>query len=144
MRPEAYRPTFCPSARLIDRKLSPIDYATGMGAAMARYRFKVRSSSSFDTYQLEAYQTAAGIRFSCTCQAAGNDQHCKHRLALIAGDVTQLESRNVDDLKALSALVTGTALAASIAALAQLEDEATKIKARINGEKKNIARLMMG
>ena len=114
------------------------------GAMMASYRFDVRSSSGDGTYQIEAYRTAAGVRISCTCPAAENGQHCKHRLGLIAGDVTHLESRNVDDVKALAALVTGTALAASIAALARLEDEAAKLKAQINGEKRNIARLMMG
>ncbi len=107
-------------------------------------RFQVPSNSTAEVYDVVA--TCEGQRLSivCTCMAGQKGMVCRHRTNLIHGALTSLVIEQTTDVQMLAHMVEGTELAKSLAALANLEDEAEKLKRRISGQRKQVARLMFG
>jgi DNA polymerase-3 subunit epsilon len=68
--------------------------------------FSVRGSTG-NTYEITARKAPDKLRVSCTCQAGQNRIWCKHRTALFDGDVSNLLSGNVLDVKKLAEWANG-------------------------------------
>jgi len=68
--------------------------------------FSVRGSAG-NIYEITARRIAEKLRVSCTCQAGQNRIWCKHRTALLDGDVSNLLSDNVSDVKKLAEWADG-------------------------------------
>jgi DNA polymerase-3 subunit epsilon len=68
--------------------------------------FSVRGSTG-NIYGITARRMAGKLRVSCTCQAGKNRDWCKHRTSLLDGDVNNLLSENVLDVKKLAEWAVG-------------------------------------
>lgn len=115
-----------------------------MENATEKLEFIVRSSPGDGAYRLTANRIGLGIRFMCSCPAAENGTHCKHRLALLIGDLTSLVSEDSNNVEELIKMVSCTSLANAILELTRLENEFEKAKQKLSKHKKIIARLMYG
>ncbi|SHO65813.1 hypothetical protein SAMN02745172_02460 [Pseudoxanthobacter soli DSM 19599] len=105
-------------------------------------RYRVRSDSTGEIYEITAQATQAGIRFACTCAGAASGLHCKHRLRLAAGNTKGLVDG--DDVAALQDLIRGSVIAAVIDEIDRLDAEAARMKAATADAKRRLARAMMG
>lgn len=68
--------------------------------------FSVRGSTG-NVYEITGRMVAEKLRVSCTCQAGQNRIWCKHRTALLDGDISNLLSGTVTDVKKLSEWAVG-------------------------------------
>lgn len=68
--------------------------------------FSVRGSTG-NVYEITARKVDDKVRVSCTCQAGKNRIRCRHRIALLDGDVSDLLSGSVADVKKLAAWAAG-------------------------------------
>ena len=104
--------------------------------------FQVRSSSGSGTYQIEAIREGANFAMTCTCEAGANGMVCKHRSALLAGEVTALVSPNTMDVERLRDLVRGTDVESRLTEVGVLERELESVKKRLSAATKALAREM--
>ncbi len=68
--------------------------------------FSIKGSTG-NIYEITARRTANQLRTTCTCQAGQNRTWCKHRTALLDGDVSNLLSENASDIKKLAEWAVG-------------------------------------
>ncbi|MDE1901492.1 MAG: SWIM zinc finger family protein [Alphaproteobacteria bacterium] len=59
----------------------------------------------------------------CSCPAGKNGQYCKHRLGLLAGDVTNLVSNNASDVSKLPDMLKDSDVQTAMEHLQQAENE---------------------
>lgn len=83
-----------------------MEATTETGAVL---RFTV-SGSKGDEYTVIFAARDSEVASSCSCMAGRMGHFCRHRLALLDGDVSDLVSDNAGDVVTLRALVEGTAL----------------------------------
>jgi uncharacterized Zn finger protein len=109
---------------------------------MERIVFEVESSSSGNeytvTFQIEGGQANA----YCTCQAGQNGSFCKHRVAIMCGDVDDLASENDGDVSRLKALLQGTDLQAAFERYVAAEIVFAESKKEFDAAKKELTRAM--
>ena len=74
--------------------------------------FLVKGSESVP-YRVVFWRDGSNLKSSCTCRGGHNRRSCKHRLALLEADVTDLVSANYADIGALHELIAGTDVAAA-------------------------------
>lgn len=83
------------------------------------------------------------LKTSCTCQAGERQMHCKHRLSLIEGDITQVRGDAPTDLaQQIAAMVKGTDVEVALLALAAAETEAKTATEKLKRAKKILDRVM--
>ena len=104
-------------------------------------QFEVHSSSSDEIYQLAATRAGAGVRFTCNCPAGALGQACKHRLALLEGDVTNL-SGDTSGIERLQEMVRGSKIMQRMQELAALDQELASLKKRQRAVKAALGREM--
>ena len=95
-------------------------------------------------YKILAKKSGARLTMSCSCEAGLKGTHCKHRFALLAGDVSGILSGNEQDLAVLHSMLSGTALELRFRAICRLEQDKEAIETKLKSEKKAIAREMGG
>ena len=100
--------------------------------------------SQGDPYDITATRDGQDITISCDCPAGERDQLCRHRLALLNGDVTDLDSNNGADVATLAAWMPGTALAAAMEALHKAQAAYDAAKPELARRKKALGRIMSG
>lgn len=111
---------------------------------MSRLKLVVRSSNPDVSYNLSAYRTESGIRFSCGCPAGSNGNICKHRTSLLVGDITDLDPSSKSTIDDLLALFDGHPILHSIARMLELEAAIETMQNQIKEEKRMIAVSFMG
>ena len=80
---------------------------------------------------------------SCTCPAGDKRTHCKHRLALFAGDLTQVRGNMQADLaQQIATILAGTGVEAALQALAAADAEARAAADRLKRAKRALDRAM--
>jgi len=108
--------------------------------------FVVQSKSSGNEYTVQVFATEDGPVITCDCPAGENGQYCKHRLALISGD----ESEVVEVVEAdapvgeIAKLFAGSRLEAAISAMYKQEAVVKKAQADLRAIKKTVANAMLG
>jgi hypothetical protein len=95
-------------------------------------------------YEITAQKSGTKVMLTCTCEAGIRGTLCKHRLAILGGDVTSLLSDNAGDLARFHEMLSGTGAERSYHSLCKLEKEKEKLDALIKAEKKAIAREISG
>lgn len=89
--------------------------------------FKVQGSAP-EPYVLEFWREGDNLSSSCTCPAGENGMYCKHRLNLIAGDISSLVSKNKNDADILKKMVQGTDVENAINLTRRSEESIEKLK----------------
>jgi uncharacterized Zn finger protein len=82
------------------------------------------------------------LSVSCTCSAGQLGQACKHRLSILSGDLSAIVSDNEQDGHNVAQWLSGTRLAAALAAVEAAEKELAVAKKRANDAKKALGRVM--
>lgn len=89
--------------------------------------FKVQGSAP-EPYISEFWREGDNLSSSCTCPAGEKGMYCKHRLNLIAGDVSSLVSKNRSDVEVLKSMIQGTDVEKAINLVKISEESTDKLK----------------
>jgi len=98
--------------------------------------------SAPEPYEVVFQRGGAKLSVSCTCPAGGMGQACKHRVALLRGDLTALAGG--DDPAPLRALIAGTQVESALADCDLVDAAAVAAKPELSRRKKALARAMEG
>ena len=82
--------------------------------------FSVQGSAA-EPYLVRFWREGANLRSSCTCQAGRRGLACKHRLSLLAGDVTNLVDSATSTVLQLRQFATGTDVDTALSVYERLE-----------------------
>lgn len=100
------------------------------------------TGSEPEPYRVSFKRIEGKFRAHCNCRAGEMSQLCKHRMALIAGDVTSLASPNAADVERLPALIAGTDVEALLRRLSEAEAQQNAIKREIAAYRRQLARIL--
>ena len=103
--------------------------------------FKVKGSAS-KPYTVSFKKNHNNINASCTCPAGENGKHCKHRLAIMAGDSKSVVCSNKNQVTTIQLWLPGSDLGKTFVELTSAEHEYKKAKQRLTIAKKRIADTM--
>ena len=104
-------------------------------------RFVVTGSKG-TAYQIEAWRDGRNLTMTCTCRAGQVGRHCKHRVALLYGDVTALQSGNIRDVERLRDLLAGSDVEPHLTRLTALQQRKADVDAEIKRETSALARTL--
>jgi hypothetical protein len=108
---------------------------------MRPLKFVVKGSKG-DEYVVTFEKKDQNVRVLCTCQAGQNRSNCKHRRALMDGDVTAVLSENVDEVREIKALLAGSDVEAAYARFREAEKIQKVAMLELSKAKKALARAM--
>jgi len=106
-----------------------------------RLHFEVTGSKG-NVYEVKVEKEGANINAYCTCQAGVNGLYCKHRFALMDGDISNLASRNPQDVEKFRIAMRGTDLEAAYKEFLKADTQFQEAKKSLDGAKKNLAKAM--
>jgi hypothetical protein len=104
-------------------------------------RIRVRSSSSRHIYDLVFKRSRGPLRFSCSCPDGSLKQFCKHRRAILDGDIRSVVSSDIAFSEIHKAFASSAAATVMIEMTA-LEREMARTKTRISALKKQLGRML--
>lgn len=94
-------------------------------------------------YDVSFVRNLNNLKISCSCAAGKNMIHCKHRLALFAGDITQvLGEVQLDLAQKIEVILGGTDVETALKALLEAEFDAKQANKLVKLAKKNLDRVM--
>jgi len=102
----------------------------------------VVQGSRGDEYQVTFGAASGRVVAYCSCPAGENGSICKHRLAIMDGEVSNLLSGNAQDVIRLQGLLKGTELEAAYTHLRVMEEEFEAAKRKLELAKKALASTM--
>lgn len=105
--------------------------------------FLVQGSSP-EPYEVAFIKKGETVAVLCSCPAAQNGRHCKHRLALIDGDGTAIISDNQHELVGVLSWLEGTDLIRTYAEYKAADIECVQANSRLAAIKRKLARVMHG
>ena len=108
---------------------------------MQQLRFTVEGSKG-DEYQILFEREGDNLDVFCTCPAGDNGMYCKHRFALMEGDVTKLLSENENEVPAIKDMLAGTDVEAAYNQVKEIQAQHDEISARLKTAKKVLAKAM--
>jgi hypothetical protein len=108
---------------------------------LSSLRFSILGSTG-NVYEIAASRQGPRFTMNCTCEAAVNGLHCRHRMALLDGECTDLVSGNQEDVEKLKILFEGTDAQRYYRELVQLEAELEALKKQVKNHKHAFARAM--
>ena len=97
-----------------------------------------------DAYVVTAVRDGPAIAIACSCRAGEMNQLCRHRLSLLDGDVSDLDSGNEADVETLRRWLPGTQTGVAVDALATAESTFEAAKRELAARKKALARVLRG
>jgi uncharacterized Zn finger protein len=75
--------------------------------------FRVQGGE-IEPYIVRFWREDVNLRSSCTCEAGNRGLACKHRIALLQGDLTALVGRSAPMLQELRCMAAGTDVEAAL------------------------------
>lgn len=108
-----------------------------------RIVFLVQGSSE-SLYNVTFIKDGDSLAATCDYQAGENGVHCKHRLNILDGDVTNIFSDNVDDVSTVNSWLQGTSLEKALSDLKEAAAHEAKAKREHAAAKKRVAQAMNG
>lgn len=108
---------------------------------MERIEFLIEGSRG-DEYLVTFHIDGGKVTAFCTCQAGENGQYCKHRFAIMNGDISDLLSENNYDVSQLQELMKGSELEAAYRRVIEAETVYKAAKNELDAAKKVLARVM--
>ena len=101
------------------------------------------SSPAGEIYKVAASRSDSNLTITCDCPKGKQGDLCKHRLALLHGDGSGLESNNPDDVHKLGDLIIGTDVEGLMIQFARCEAELETIKHDLDKLRLKLATAMM-
>ena len=109
---------------------------------MNQYRFHVRGSSG--QYEVTFTKEGDQVMTSCTCQAGEHGLHCKHRIAIIMGDSSNILSENESQVETIKEMIKGTILEKALVQFEQARKACDLAQTQLSKAKKALAKAMNG
>jgi len=106
-------------------------------------KFLVQGSAP-EPYELSFTKSGSVIIALCTCPAARNGQHCKHRLGIFNGSHNGIVSGNENKVALVQSWLPGTNIELLLNQLAEAETNFEKAKKNLASLKKKLAQEMFG
>jgi uncharacterized Zn finger protein len=106
-----------------------------------RVEFLIEGSEG-DEYTVVFQVTGTNANAFCTCAAGASGQYCKHRFALMDGDVSRLLSSNTVDVVRLKSLIQGTDLKVAYDRVLKAAADFAIAKRELDTAKKALAKVM--
>ena len=101
-------------------------------------KFAINSSSGDDLYIVTFSREGGNMTATCTCAAAKYGMACKHRLNLLYGDITDVESGDTDLMHTLLEMFAQSDVETALADLTALETQKKDIDRQIKAAKKRL------
>lgn len=102
----------------------------------------VVEGSRGDAYTVSFEKKGANLNAYCTCPAGQSGQYCKHRIALMHGDVSSLLSENSTDVEQLKSMIRGTDVEAAYRKVLEATESFELAEAGLKKAKRDLARAM--
>jgi len=100
--------------------------------------FLIKGSAS-EPYKVTFEKDGSNLSAYCTCPAGQNGQYCKHRFAILAGNLDAVVSENVVDVKRVAGWLLGTDVESALQDVALAEEELTRAKKKLSAAKRSLA-----
>jgi len=110
---------------------------------MEKIKFLVQGSAP-EPYELSFRQSGNNIIALCTCPAAMNGQHCKHRLNILRGISNGIVSGNENQVAHVQSWLPGSDIELLMNQMEEAESTLERAKNNLSALKKRIARTMYG
>ena len=111
---------------------------------MEEVLFLVQGSDP-EPYKVAFHRYSDGrLLATCTCQAGQNGTYCKHRLAILAGEISAIVSGNITDVHAIANWLPGSPLRACLDELSDAEKKMLAAQKLVSKIKKKLAATMYG
>lgn len=110
------------------------------GSGVDQFVFDVEGSQG-DLYRITFAFDGGRAAASCTCPAGGQGTWCKHRTAILDGEVAALRSANASELAAVKDRLAGTPLGDAYARWVEAEARAVAAKKAADAAKRALARV---
>ena len=107
-----------------------------------KLEFNVVSQSTGEVYFIQLYRSGDNLTCTCTCPAGQRSTHCKHRLAILNGDMSDVDSGDADRAHGISEMLSGTDVEVELIALRELEFQKRAIDNQIKTRKKALGRAL--
>jgi uncharacterized Zn finger protein len=108
---------------------------------MKEIEFLVQGSAP-EPYRVTFIKGQKNFNAYCTCPAGENGQNCKHRFAILAGDVNAVISKNKDQVASVRLWLSGTDLENALVELAEAEHGYSAAKERLTIAKRKTTQVM--
>ena len=100
--------------------------------------------SEIEPYQIRIVRRDnRSVSAYCTCQAAGNGMHCKHRVGLLTGKPEGVIGKREADIETVVSWVKGSEVEMILSELQQAASQIELLKSRISELKKLLAKAML-
>lgn len=105
-------------------------------------RFQIQGSADEPYVVIFSRSDNNNLTGSCTCKAGMVGQYCKHRFALLDGDVTNMVGDNHAEVALLAEWLPGSDVASAIASCKEAETLVVAAQAELSRRKKILARAL--
>ena len=95
-------------------------------------------------YELSFRKSGNNIIALCTCKAAMNGQHCKHRIEIFKGFTNNIVSKNEEKVKTVQSWLHGSNVESLLNEVEEAESALESAKKSVSILKKKLARAMLG
>lgn len=103
--------------------------------------FEVKGSTA-EPYKVVFRKDGDNLKALCGCRAGINNQYCKHRFRILAGDPTGIVSGNDSGVAVVAAWMDGSHIQDAMEDLHELEDEMDVLRREVNKAKSSLAWVM--
>lgn len=103
---------------------------------------QVTSSSTGEIYIVNLSRAGDNLTCTCTCPAGGSGTHCKHRLAILAGDKKIVTGGDADLLDHVPLLLEGSDVERALSEVAKWGEAKTEATKKLQVAKKMLAQTM--
>ena len=107
-----------------------------------RFEFNVVSRSTGGVYFIQLYRSGDNLTCTCTCPAGQRSTHCKHRLAILNGDMSDVDSGDADRTHEILERLSGTDVEVELMALKDLEVQKRALDNQIKARKKALGKAL--
>lgn len=108
-----------------------------------KLEFQVESSSTGENYIVEVFRSGDNLTCTCTCQAAENGMHCKHRVSILRGDIDGVSGGDIDKVNIISQMLVGTDVEGALNQMLELEAQKAAIDKQLKAIKKQLGRVLV-
>ena len=108
-----------------------------------KLEFQVESSSTGEIYSVEVSRSGDNLTCTCTCQAAENGMHCKHRVSILRGDSDGISGGDIDKMDIISQMLVGTDVEGALNQMLELEAQKAAIDKQLKAIKKQLGRVLV-
>ena len=95
-----------------------------------------------EPYNVTFQKEGNNLNAYCDCQAGVNGQHCKHRIDILLGSVSDIVSHNTSDVASVVNWLKGSDLEKAMNVVYEVETEISQLKIKLTQANKSLVKAM--